>query len=305
MEYIKQDLKSIINIKQIVTIHYYELTHSASYPIDTHDFWEIHYVDKGSAVCYEDGKQFSLSQGDILFNKPNGEHCLMSKGNNTPNVCVISFVCKSRAMRAFEGKKIHLTADQTAILRKFLTEANATFEITNTSPNLKELCKRNTIPYGALQMLKLHLEELFLLLLRDMETQDVQIFPIIDLEEYPDTLVNDLINYMRVHLADKVTINALCDEFHYSKTYLCKRFYAVTGYTINHYFTKLKIDAAKKIIRSQSSSRIQISQIVNMLNFSTSSYFSYVFKKFTGMSPVEYAVSIRHYESGKKTPTTK
>lgn len=305
MEYITQDLKSIINIRQIVTIHYYELTKSASYPIDKHDFWEIHYVDKGSAVCYEDGKQFVLSQGDILFNKPNGEHCLMSRGNNAPNVCVVSFVCKSRAMRAFEGKKIHLTADQTAILRKFFTEANATFEITNTSPDLKELCKRSSIPPGALQMLKIHLEELFLLLLRDMDKQELLKFPVVGAEEYADTLVNDMINYMRIHIAEKVTITTLCDEFHYSKTFLCNRFYAVTGCSINHFFMRLKIDAAKNIIRGQSDSRIQVSQIANMLNFSSSSYFSYTFRKATGMSPVEYAVSIRHYESDKKTPTTK
>lgn len=300
-----QDLTSVINIRQIVTIHYYELTHSASYPIDTHDFWEIHYVDKGSAVCYEDGKQFVLSQGDILFNKPNKEHRLMAIGNNAPNVCVISFVCKSRAMRAFEGKKMHLSPEQTGILRKFLKEANATFEITNTSPDLKELCKRKTIPHGALQMLKLHLEELFLLLLRDTKTHEVQISPVVDLEEYADTLVDSMISYMRTHLTEKVSIHTLCEEFHYSKTFLCNRFYAVTRYPINHFFTKMKIDAAKNIIRSQNSCRIQICQIANMLNFSSSSYFSSVFKKFTGMSPLEYAASIRHYESNKKTPTTK
>ena len=295
MEYIKQNLKSTINIKQIVTIHYYELTKSTSYPTDTHDFWEIHYVDKGTAICYEDGKQYVLGHGDILFNKPNSQHRLMAKDDNAPNVCVVTFVCHSRAMRAFEGQKLHLTPEQISILRKFFAEANATFEIENTSPDLKELCRKSTMPLGALQMLKLHLEEFFLLLLRDLEEQKQQLFSVLNVEEYSDPLVNDMINYMRAHITEKVTIADLCAEYHYSKTFLCNRFLAVTGKTINQFLTQLKIDAAKNIIRNEKSKNIHISQIANVLNFSSPSYFSYVFRKTTGMSPAEYAVSVRHY----------
>ena len=300
MEYVKQDLKSIINVKQIVTIHYFELTKSACYPIDTHDFWEIHYVDKGTAICYEDGKQYVLGRGDILFNKPNSRHRLMTKDDNAPNVCVISFVCLSRAMRAFEGKKLHLTPEQTVVLRKFFTEANAAFEITNTSPALKELRKKSSMPRGTLQMLKLHLEEFFLLLLRDMDAQEQQLLSVMNIEEYPDPLVNDIINYLRAHITENVTISELCRVYHYSRTFLCNRFVAVTGKTINHFLTELKIDAAKNIIRNEKNANIHISQIANVLNFSSPSYFSYVFKKSTGMSPAEYAVSVRHYESNEE-----
>ena len=299
MEYIKQDLKSIISVKQIVTIHYFELTKSASYPVDTHDFWEIHYVDKGTAICYEDGKPYVLGHGDILFNKPNAQHRLLTKDDNAPNVCVISFVCLSRAMRAFEGKKLHLTPEQTAVLRKFFSEANAAFEITNTSPDLKELCKKNAIPRGALQMMKLYLEEFFLLLLRDLESQKQQLFSVLNVEEYDDVLVNEMIHYMQEHITENVTISQLCEMYHYSKTFLCNRFLAVTGKTINQFLTRLKIDAAKNIIRNEKSADIHIARIANVLNFSSPSYFSYVFRKTTGMSPLEYAVSVRHYESGK------
>ena len=108
-----------------------------------------------------------------------------------------------------------------------------------------------------------------------------------------------MIHYMQEHITENVTISQLCEVYHYSKTFLCNRFLAVTGKTINQFLTQLKIDAAKNIIRNEKSADIHIARIANVLNFSSPSYFSYVFMKTTGMSPAEYAVSVRHYESNK------
>ena len=149
-------------------------------------------------------------------------------------------------------------------------------------------------------MLKIHLEEFFLMLLRDMDAQEQQLLSVMNVEEYPDPLINDIINYLRAHITENVTISELCSVYHYSRTFLCNRFVAVTGKTINHFLTELKIDAAKSIIRDEKTANIHISQIANVLNFSSPSYFSYVFKKATGMSPAEYAVSVRHYESNEE-----
>ena len=74
------------------------------------------------------------------------------------------------------------------------------------------------------------------------------------------------------------------------------------------YFSKMKIDAAKRMIRSRDENVKQISRISDMLNFSTPAYFYSTFKKVTGMTPSEYATSIRHYNTdekhtNKKTPS--
>lgn len=300
MEYIKQDLKSVINIKQIVTIHYFELTKSTNYPVDIHDFWEIHYVDKGTAISYEEDEQHVLGQGDILFHKPNARHQLMANGESAPNVCVISFVCHSPQMKTFAGKRLHLNAEQTALLRKFFDEAHATFEISHTTPDLKKLRQKPTMPLGGLQMLKLRLEEFFLLLLRDMQAQSNKLTSFLAAEEYPDELVNEVVHYMQRNITQKLSLPELCAAFRYGKTYLCSRFSAVTGKTVNRFFVEMKIAAAKRMIRSREASFGQFSQISDTLSFSTPAYFYSTFKKVTGMTPSEYAASIRHYNDGEK-----
>ena len=220
MEYIKQDLKSIFNVKQIVTVHYFELTKSTNYPIDIHDFWEIHYVDKGTAISHEGEDQYVLGQGDLLFHKPNAYHRLRANGQIAPNVCVVSFVCHSREMQHFADKKFHLSPELAALLRKFFDEAHATFEISHTTPDLKKLTQRPNAPIGGLQMLKLLLETFFISLLREEKEQNRKIRAVLSAEEYPDEVVNSIIAYMREHVTERLTLSDVCEKFRYGS--LCR-----------------------------------------------------------------------------------
>ena len=57
------------------------------------------------------------------------------------------------------------------------------------------------------------------------------------------------------------------------------------GQTIIDYFTHLKIDEAKKLLRKRENN---ISQVSSILSFDNPNYFSKVFKKVTMMSPSKY-----------------
>ena len=105
MDYQKQKLEVIINITKIVTVHYFELSKNFNYPPEKHNFWELHYTDKGTALTYIKDKEFLLEQGNIFFHKPNEMHQLKTNGQNSANVCVISFVCNSAIMDFFNEKK--------------------------------------------------------------------------------------------------------------------------------------------------------------------------------------------------------
>ncbi|MBQ2714100.1 MAG: AraC family transcriptional regulator [Clostridia bacterium] len=292
MQYTKYGVPSVITITKLVTIHYFELSKSFIYPPESHDFWEFHYVDKGSAVSVCEGEEIVLNQGDILFHKPNANHQLKSNGDSAPNVCVLSFVATPKNIPFLEKNKLHLTSEQRYIVKKILTEANAVFDLSKSNPYAHSLTERNNPPHGAMQMIKLYLEQLFILLCRDFTLPELHVSRFKE-TDYKDDLINSIVKFMQENITEKLTIEDICAKFNYGKTYLCTKFHEVTGKSINKYFIELKIETAKKIIREQTVSRDLFSKISDLLSFSDPSYFYYVFKKHTNMTPSEYSKSVR------------
>ncbi len=293
MRYKPFKLPSVFVVEKLVTVHYFEMSKHFCYPPEAHDFWELHYVDKGSAISMSDKERHLLTQGDILFHPPMAEHQLVANGDSVPNICVVSFYLRSHEIPPFVGRKLHLSAEERGVMKRFLTEAGNLFDLSKSDPNASGLSLRKEVPLGAAQMVKIHLEELLLLLARGHTAPPLRPTHAILSETYADPLVSDMIAYMQDNIGRNLTIADFCRQFSYGKTHLCTKFFAETGKTINGYFTELKITAAKQIIREQSASRELFSRISDLLGFSSPSYFHYTFKKVTGMTPSQYFKSVR------------
>ena len=69
-----------------------------------------------------------------------------------------------------------------------------------------------------------------------------------------------------------------------------KLFSAKLGCGAMEFFSSLKIERAKKLIREDSRN---ITEIAEALSYSSVYYFSRAFKKSTGMTPTEYAASVK------------
>jgi len=104
LNYIKHRITNLININKIVTIHYYEHGKNYSYEGESHNFWEMLYVDSGHAYVEANDKLIHLKHGEIIFHKPNEFHTIRTDENSTVKVFIISFVCSSKSMNFFKGK---------------------------------------------------------------------------------------------------------------------------------------------------------------------------------------------------------
>ena len=122
MKYLSYKLPLVFSVEKLVMVHYLELSKHAQFPPETHDFWEFHYVDKGSVISISDGERIQLNHGEILFHKPMSEHQLITDGAVAPNVCVVSFYCKPSDIPFLEKKKLHLNAKERETIRKFINE---------------------------------------------------------------------------------------------------------------------------------------------------------------------------------------
>lgn len=82
-----------------------------------------------------------------------------------------------------------------------------------------------------------------------------------------------------------LSVETVCGELHVSSSYFSKIFKQETGGTFVNYLTGRRMEEAKKLLL-QTDYKSQV--IGNMVGYPEPNYFSYVFKKNCGMSPVKY-----------------
>lgn len=71
----------VFNVEKIITLFYMELNKNFSYDGESHDFWEMVYIDKGEMVCTAGKNRLILKSGEMIFHKPNEYHNLSSNRN--------------------------------------------------------------------------------------------------------------------------------------------------------------------------------------------------------------------------------
>ena len=283
--------KSII-VDKIRTIHYFEFSDNfIDYP-ETHEQWEMVYVDRGECNVIANDKTIRLAQGEIYFHKPYETHLLQIIKGDAPNIFIISFLSKSPAMHYFENKRITATMSTKQHIAAILHEAASTFDLPFNNPKMKRLeLKHERSLWGGEQSITIRLELMLIEIVRENQyylSGERKMF--VPKEIIEDEFVLKIISFMEEHLYGKFTMDELSRELSFGKTYISRCFSKACGYSVIDYFTKMKINEAKKLIRTSSYNFFEISE---MLMFSNSHYFSTVFKKYTGLTPTQYKKSCR------------
>ena len=283
--YYKHKIENLILVSKIVTIHYFELSKNFASKGESHDFWELVYADKEPIVCTANGKELILNEGEILFHKPNEFHTLSANAKKAPNVFIISFVCKSEAVRFFENKKLKLDKDLRKFVYMIIEESKKTFDLPYFNPNLKkmELCERPTL--GGQQLIKNLLEILLINIMRSETEKENANATFLFKEDFDGQVTNRIIEILNENVHGDLSIEDLCDKLNYNRSYLFRQFKTTTGRTIMAYFTNLKIERAKKLLRETD---MTVTQISEEFAFDAPNYFSKTFKKLTGYTPLQY-----------------
>ena len=91
--------------------------------------------------------------------------------------------------------------------------------------------------------------------------------------------------YMDLHFKEPLTLDQLASEVHMNKYYLAHAFKQEYGISPINYLISRRIEESKYLL---SETDLTISQIAQVLGFSSPSYFSQAFRKTQGTSPVDY-----------------
>ncbi|WP_239619141.1 response regulator [Cohnella mopanensis] len=82
-----------------------------------------------------------------------------------------------------------------------------------------------------------------------------------------------------------ITVSRIAEDVFLSPNYISLIFKKETGEGITEYITKVRIDAAKELLKSED---LKVLEVAEMVGFENATYFSTVFKKVTGIHPQKY-----------------
>lgn len=251
---------------------------------EAYDFWQFVYVTEGALVEYSNGEPHLLKAGDIIFHEP-GE---LTKTESVPEeknarAYFVSFACNSKAMELMKGYRTHLSQNAKSILDNVFSEAERTL-VLKYDDGTVSMIPKGSAPIGGQQMYKIYMEAFLITLIREQIEQNPNKF-FVSKEDYYSTIHKGIAEFLANKTYDAVTIEEICREFNCGRTFLHSLFKKYEGTSVMNYYNKLKIDEACRLIAKTDSA---FSTISELLCFNSPYYFSTVFKRIKGITPMEY-----------------
>ncbi len=98
-------------------------------------------------------------------------------------------------------------------------------------------------------------------------------------------VVGRLVQYLNEHLNEDIAHDVIATKYRIHPGYLSRLFKQEMGETLSEYLLRMRIEKAAGLLKE---GRHKVGEIAGMVGYSASSYFSIMFKKYTGYSPREY-----------------
>ncbi|HEY5587175.1 MAG TPA: response regulator [Ruminiclostridium sp.] len=127
--------------------------------------------------------------------------------------------------------------------------------------------------------------------MKEVETHIIDLLIKICIEnmDYNNTsgkkIVDDVKKYVNENFAAKISLEDISEKFYISKSHFCRVFKEIEGVNFNKYINFVKIEKAKEMLKGSFHKNYEICE---ELGFKNTSHFNQLFKKVTGMTPIEY-----------------
>lgn len=264
------NISSSLDISEIYTKFYQEKGTNYNFSGEKHSYWELTYVDKGELLTTIDGVSYHLKQGDLIFYAPMQFHTQSTFEKISSSYLTINFKMNFNHADLLCNKIFSLKRDSYFIVTKLIEELSND----NLYSNDLSLC---------------YLKQLIIQMLR-LDNSHFHSKPTTHMQQtYENELLNDILLYIDDNIYEKISVSTLCDHFCISTSMLHSLFRKNMNNTAKNYINELKLSKSKELIRNSTHT---LSEISEMLGFSSIHYFSKKFKSYFNISPTEYSKSI-------------
>ena len=275
-----------IDISCFYHVRYMEFKKNFSYREESHDPWEMIYVEQGAINVKTSSGVHTLQKGQALFHYPHELHAHSAVDGTSGTMIVVSFACNSPAMDFFRGRILTLEKSSRKILSLFLAESNHVMgEI-----SVPHHPRPDNIPTGSLQLMQCYWVEFLYSIIRSSNPENTNDLPIPDARESDRVYCMDaILSYIQANISAQPSLSTLCDLFSISRPYLYHIFNENVGKSPIDYWISLKMTEAKRLIRD---GKLNITQIADQLGYASIHHFSRMFKRHVGVSPRTYQKSV-------------
>ncbi len=241
-----------------------------------HDFYELYYFMCGDVEYRVEGKSYTLESGDLLLISPNVFHQPVVQPG-TPYERIVLWIDRSYLAQ--------LAAQEADLAACFSTAATLlrpdAYQRTNLVMLLEQLCKECRSKKFASS---LYSQGLFLQIMVQINRMALRTAQADAAPEEPG-LVDHLLSYIGAHYSEKLTLQALAEQFYVSKYHLAHAFSSQVGTSIYRYIMLKRLLAA----REQLADGAAPSQVYQACGFQDYANFYRAFKAEYGISPKAYA----------------
>ena len=255
-----------VRVESLYTVFYQEKEPGFVFPGEAHPMAELLYVDKGTVHSVADGREQILHQGDLVLYAPEQWHMQYAPKDQAPCMVTISFWAKGIDWMQLSNRVFASSRETAELLRQILAaqsrgHADSIFSLLT------------------LLLLRLQAEAEN----RGIEVTEVSVSP-------ENTIIRRAQQYVQAHIAEKLTVSVVAEKIGVSTSYLTALFHKHLAFSPGEYIRRIKLGRSKQLIRE---GRMNFTEISESLQYSTVHHFSRQFKQMFGMSPTEYAKSVR------------
>lgn len=263
-------VRNRLRVTELYTFFYQEKERGFFFSGESHPMLELTYVDQGTMHSVADGQDLLLEQGDMVIYGANQWHMQYADIDVAPRYVTISFELEGSDLQTLLNRKIRPPQVAVTLLQQMLREQERMDEY-------------------ATDMIICQMTQLLLATLRQQELPD-QKLKTSNAMNSENEIIRRAQQYISENIREKLTVPYVARMVDVSPSYMTALFHKNLQISPGEYIRRIKIQESKQMIRE---GNMNFTEIAAALNYSTVHHFSRQFKDKFGITPTEYAKSVR------------
>lgn len=268
-----------------------KMTRESSYHAHN-DFTEITFILSGKGRYIVEDIDYEVEAGDLIICNPGVRHRNIIVNPKEPTV---------EFFAGFSDYQFKCMPQNCIKLKNggYLLKPGTAAKREISEKCYEMLSENETVRPGKYFMLKAHLIQLLMIIIREIKESDVKRQEGYEFENYnKNYAVKRIISYLNQNYSNKISLDQIAHNMYLSPVYISKIFKEELGESPINYLIKIRLEKAREILMESDGS---IKNIANEVGYEDVYHFSKLFKKYYGVSPLNYRKQQQAKKDEKKT----